>query len=191
MHNGVEIGGRQPASKSDTVTTILNTVDVNYFETAGVAIDRGRAFTEMDKSDSRLVAIINEKMAHDYWPGGDAVGNQIQLPGDTQMREIVGIARTANYTTLGEPPQPCVYVPLEQNYSDAMTLYVRSKGTPEQIMIPVQSEMRIIGPRVMVNDIRAGHTIIDSGLFGQKIGVGLSACLDCSRWGWQVSGCME
>jgi putative ABC transport system permease protein len=66
-----------------------------------------------------------------------------------------------------------VYVPLEQNYFDAMTLYVRSKGAPEQIMIPVQREMRMIGPRIMVNDIRAGHTIIDNGLFSQKIGVGL------------------
>ncbi|HWF46684.1 MAG TPA: ABC transporter permease [Bryobacteraceae bacterium] len=171
--SGVEIGGRQPTSKSEAVTTILNTVDVNYFETAGVAIDRGREFTEMDKSNSRPVAIVNEKMVHDYWPGGDAIGKQIRLPGDTAMREIVGIARTANYSTLGEPPQACVYVPLEQNYFDAMTLYVRSKGAPEQIMIPVQREMRMIGPRIMVNDIRAGHTIIDNGLFSQKIGVGL------------------
>ncbi len=44
------------------------------------------------------------------------------------MREIVGIARTANYTSWGEPPQTCVYLPLEQNQLPAMTLYIRGAG---------------------------------------------------------------
>jgi len=83
----------------------------------------------------------------------------------------VGIARTASYSTLGEPPQPCVYVPLEQSYSDGMTLYVRSKGKPEQIMLAVQREVRAAGPQILVNDIRSGRTIMDAGLFQQRIGV--------------------
>lgn len=169
--SGVQIEGRQPRSKADSITTVLNTVDVNYFETAGVAIDKGREFTQMDQENSTPVAIVNEKMAHDYWPDGNALGKRIQLPGEARKRLIVGIARNANYSTLGEPPQPCVYVPLEQNYSDAMTLYVRSKGGPQQIMLAVQHEVRAIGPPIMVNDIRMGRTIIDNGLFQAKVGV--------------------
>jgi putative ABC transport system permease protein len=52
-----------------------------------------------------------------------------------------------------------------------MTLYVRSKGDPQQMMLPVQREVRAIGPEILVNDIRTGHTIIDAGLFQAKIGV--------------------
>ena len=74
------------------------------------------------------MAIVNEKMAHDYWPGGEAIGKRIQLPGEKQMRQIVGIARTANYTAWGEPPQLCVYVPLEQNYSDGMIAVRAQQG---------------------------------------------------------------
>ena len=85
------------------------------------------------------------RMGHDYWPEG-ALGKRIQLPGEKQVRQIVGSARTANYSTWGEAPQPCVYVPLEENHSDAMTLYVRSKGAPQQILIPVQREVRAAGP---------------------------------------------
>jgi predicted permease len=168
--NGVQVEGRQARSKSDTITTVLNTVDVGYFETAGVAINHGRAFTEMDGEDSVPVAIVNEKMAHDYWPASDPIGKRIQLPGESATRQIVGIARTASYSTLGEPPQPCVYVPLEQSYSDGMTLYVRSKGKPEQIMLAVQREVRVAGPQILVNDIRSGRTIMDAGLFQQRIG---------------------
>jgi predicted permease len=169
--SGLQIAGRGPQSKSESITTILNTVDVDYIETAGVALDKGRAFTEMDTENSTPVAIVNEKLAHDYWPSADAMGRRIQLPGEKTMRQIVGIARTADYSTLGEPPQDCVYVPLAQNYSDAMTLYVRSKGDPQQILLPVQREIREIGPRIYANDIRTGQTIIDNGLFQAKMGV--------------------
>ncbi len=169
--NGMRVEGRQQRSKADTITTVLNTVGVNYFETAGVAMDSGREFTSIDQAASTPVAIVNEKLAHDYWPGGKALGNRIQLPGEKQMRQIVGIARTANYSTWGEPPQPCVYVPLEQNYSDAMTLYVRSKGDPKQILLPVQREVHAAGPQIVASDTRTGRAIVDGGLFGPRMGV--------------------
>src|ERR1700693_3944378 len=69
--NGLEVEGRQERSQADKITTIVNTVDRNYFETAGVVIDRGREFTNLDQETSIPVAIVNQKMAHDYWPGGE------------------------------------------------------------------------------------------------------------------------
>ena len=41
---------------------------------------------------------VNEKLAHDFWPDGAALGKRIRLRGEKQMRDIVGIARTANYS---------------------------------------------------------------------------------------------
>ena len=99
------------------------------------------------------------------------MGKRIRLPGEKQMRQIVGVARTANYSTWAEPPQLCVYVPLEQNYSDAMTLYVRSKGDPQQILMPVQREVRAAGPEILVTDVRTGREIVDGGLFQARVGV--------------------
>jgi predicted permease len=167
---GVQVEGREQRPQ-DAISTILNTVDTQYFETAGIPIENGRDFTEMDRETSTPVAIVNQKMARDYWPNQSGLGKRIKLPGETSMREIVGIARTANYSTLAEPPQACIYVPLAQNYSDSMTLYVRSKGDPEPIMAPVQREVRAAGPGIMVNDIRTGRTIMDNGLFQGKIAV--------------------
>jgi ABC-type antimicrobial peptide transport system permease subunit len=83
----------------------------------------------------------------------------------------VGIARTANYSFWAEPPQLCVYVPLEQNYSDAMTMYVRTQGDPKQILIPVEREVRASAPQVLVSSMRTGREIVDGGLFQAKMGV--------------------
>ncbi len=173
LASGVQVEGREQRSQADVITSVLNTVDLNYFETAGIPIDKGREFTRIDQENSTPVAIVNEKMAHDFWPNGEALGKRIQLPGEKMLRQIVGIARTANYSTLGEPPQRCIYVPLEQSYFDAMILYVRSKGDPQQILIPVQREMRAAGPQVVANDIRTGRKIINDALFTARMGVGL------------------
>jgi predicted permease len=171
--SGVRVEGREQRSQSDTITAIVNTVDQRYFETAGVSLANGREFASIDHETSTPVAIVNEKMAHDYWPGGSASGKRIQLPGEKGMRQIVGIARTANYSAWGEPPQPCVYVPLEQNYSDAMVLYVRSKGDPRQLLNPVRHEINTAGPQIVIGGPLSGREIIDRGLFQVRIGVGL------------------
>ena len=89
------------------------------------------------------------------------------------MRQVVGVARTANYTGWGEPPQPCVYVPMAQNYSDAMILYVRTKGDPREMLVPVARELQAAGPQVLVFGTRTGNEIIDGGLFQARMGVGL------------------
>jgi len=169
--HGVGVEGHEARSKADVVSSILNTVDIHFFETAGIPIERGRDFTEMDRDGSAPVAIVNEKMAHDFWPGGSALGKRIRLPGETAMREIVGIARTANYSALAEPPQACIYVPLEQKYSDAMTLYVRSLRDPDRIMTAVQRQVRAAGPGIMVNDTRTGRALMDNGLFQARVAV--------------------
>jgi predicted permease len=168
---GLIVEGREQRSRSEKIRTILNTVDLHYFETAGVAIERGREFSKIDQETSTPVAIVNAKLARDFWPGADAIGKRIQLPGEKQMRQIVGIARIANYTAWAEPPQLCVYVPLEQNYSDSMTLYVRTQGDPHQMLIPIQQEVHAVAPQVLLLSVRTGREIVDGGLFQAKTGV--------------------
>lgn len=126
---------------------------------------------QRSKNDT-VRAIVNETMAREFWPDG-AIGRRIQLPGETQLRQIVGVARTANYTAWGEPPQFCVYVPLEQNYSGSMALYVRTKGDPLQQIAPVEREIHAAGSQIFVTMPRTGRQIIDGGLFSARMGVAM------------------
>jgi putative ABC transport system permease protein len=168
--NGVEVEGRQQRSKNDALRAVVNTVGVGYFETAGVRILTGRDFAQFDRDTSTPVAIVNETMARALWPAG-ALGRRVRLPGETQFRQIVAVAAPADYTAWGEAPQFCVYVPLEQNYSDTMALYVRTKGDPLQQITPVERAMRATGPQIVVSSPRTGRQIIDGGLFSARIGV--------------------
>src|SRR5256885_10050318 len=94
-------------------------------------------------------------MAAKYWPNHDELGKRLQLPGRKDFLQIVGVVKTANYQTLGEAPQSCVYIPLRQNYSDAMILYIRTERDPSPTLAAVQSEIRTLDPGLPVDDIRS------------------------------------
>ena len=125
--------------------TLVNTVDVDYFKTLGVVVRVGREFEPRDRADAPPVAIVNETMAAKYWPGQNPIGRRLQLEGDPAPREIVGVVKTTKYQTLGEAAQPCAFVPLAQNYADAMTLYVRTTGDPGSILDAIRRQVRLLG----------------------------------------------
>jgi predicted permease len=168
---GLEVEGREQRSRSDRIRSVLNTVDRGFFETAGIPLVAGRGFTIMDGETSSRIAIVNAAMAQTYWPKG-ALGRRIRLPGERSPREIVGTVRTANYTGWGEAPQNCVYVPLAQNFSEAMILYVRTRGDPKDVLLEIQRAVHAIGPDIAM-DIRTGPEIVNGGLFQMKVAVGM------------------
>ena len=48
------------------------------FKALGVRLLRGRLFTESDKADSQLVAIVNRKLAEHFWRGQDPIGKRMR-----------------------------------------------------------------------------------------------------------------
>jgi predicted permease len=169
----LSVEGDQPRKASEATTAIVGTIDTDYLSTMQIPLTDGRDFTEHDREGTTPVAIVNEAAARRYWPQGNAVGRRIQLSGDTVFRQIVGVVKTTNYTTLGEPAQLAVYLPLEQNFSDSMVLYVRSSADPSGILTAVENEVRRIGPEIQVSDIRTGAKILDQVLWGPKVMLGL------------------
>lgn len=153
--------------------TIVNTVDLDYFGAAGVQIIQGRDFTEADRAGAVPVAIINDTMSKRSWPNQNPLGKRFRFAGDAVFREIVGVVKTANYTSLGEEPQACIFLPFRQNFSDSMVLYVRTHREPALVLTAVQREMRSVAPQLDVSDIRTGRKIIDQALYGARMGVGL------------------
>jgi predicted permease len=170
---GVVIEGQEQRKKSEAISAVVDTVDLNYFSTVGISFVEGRDFTQEDRDFSTPIAIINDTMAAKYWPNQSPLGKRLQLPRGKDFVQIVGVVKTANYQTLGEAPQSCVYLPLRQNYSDAMILYVRTERDPSATLAAVQGEIRILDPGLPVEDIRTGTKVIEQALWGAKIGVGL------------------
>jgi predicted permease len=166
---GVQIEGQQQTRKSDALNTVTNTVDVGYFWVMGIPLVQGRTFTAADRDGSLPVVVINEDLARRYWPHGDALGKRLQLVGENTMRQIVGVVKNSDYTTLGEASQPCLFFPLLQNPGGNVTLYVRAANDPASVLGEVQREIRELAPRVQISDIRTGSKLMDQILWSARI----------------------
>lgn len=170
---GVTVEGQEQQRKAEILTTVTNTVDLDYFRVMQIPLMHGRDFSGADRDGSVPVVIINEDLARRYWPRGDAVGKRLRFVGDTVTREIVGIVKNSNYTTLGESPQPCIYLPLRQNPGGNVTLYVRAVRDPESVLGEVQREVKALAPKVELSDIRTGARLMDQILWSARIVVSL------------------
>jgi predicted permease len=175
VYRRVALEGQVQQDGTTSTLTLLNTIDVDYFKALGVAVRRGRDFTQGDRPETRAIAIINDTMAAKYWPGQDPVGRRVRFEGEPVPREIVGIVETTKYQTLGEAPQSCIFVPLAQNYSDAMVLYVRTQNDPASMIGTLQREVRALGPDVPLSYATSVQVLLGQSLWMVKFGGGLLA----------------
>jgi predicted permease len=123
-------------------------VDEHYFGTARTRIISGRAFTAADRAGSRPVAIVNEQFGKRYWPGRHPVGERMRLAGSEGWVEIVGLAETGKYFSVGEAPTPVVYFPFAQRERTEMTLLVETAGRDAA---PLAAPLRDLVRRIDVN----------------------------------------
>ncbi len=167
------IEGRENDAQASGIITLTNIVDVNYLATMGIPLLRGRDFSEADRDGTMPVAVINDTMARKYWPNEEPIGKRFRFYTDRDFRQVVGIAKTAKYVTLGETPQPAVYIPLAQAMNDAMVLNVRAEGDPEAVLGTVQREIRQMDPKMPIQSPSSVRGVVDQSLFAVKLGAAL------------------
>ncbi len=135
--------GAEEGSDFAEVQVGMNTVAPHYFETMGMPILRGRGFEGSDRAKSPQVLVINETLAQRFWPGEDAVGKKVRMGGPKgKPAEVIGVARNAKYNSIGERPQPYMFLPLAQDYQPEMTLVVRTGGDASALATALQRIVR-------------------------------------------------
>jgi predicted permease len=153
----------------------VNSVGRDYFETLGIPIVRGRALAASDRRGSPPVVVVNETMAEKFWAGKEPLGQRFRFFGEDAMVEVVGIARNAKYNSLGEDPQPYIYVPLDQAFSGALTLIARAHESPAAIMLPVQRELSALHRDMPLVGISTVGQLLSNSLWASRLGASLLA----------------
>ncbi len=75
--------------------------DPDYFRTLGIYVERGRVFTSEDRVGAPLVAVVDELLARQAWPGRDPLGQQIGV--GTRYYTVVGVVAPTRYRNLLTP----------------------------------------------------------------------------------------
>ncbi len=135
-----------PAGRSDIPGTRPSTLSVGprYFETLAIPVLQGREFSATDRDGMPAVAIVNRTFANTYFPGQPAIGQRIEIGGESDA-EIVGIVRDSKLDTIGEAPKSVVFYPFAQR-PRRLTVVARTDGDPAAILTAV---------RVAIGDVDA------------------------------------
>jgi predicted permease len=131
-----------------------NVVGSRYFETMRIPVTIGRGFDARDRFGAPRTAVINEAMAHRYWPSQSALGRRIG--GLTDGATIIGVVRDGKYRSLREPSTPVVYFSAAQDPVTTGTLIVRTRVAPLTMVNAIRREIRAVDPDVPVFDV---HTL--------------------------------
>ena len=155
--NSFEIEG-QPATsiQQDLPVAFERRASVDYFKTMSIPLVRGRLFTERDELETPLVAVIDESAVRRYWPNEDPLGRHVYYTrrGKRLPVEIVGVVGAVKQNRLDAKMSPTIYLPLNQNPRDSMTIVVRTGVTPQSLTDTISREVRSVDPDLPVANVR-------------------------------------
>jgi predicted permease len=115
-------------------------VSNEYFDAMGIPMLQGRTFTDQDQPDSPLVAIVNQKLAREFWPGESAMGKRL-LWGD-RLFTVIGVAGDVRLSGLDADPESTIYMStfqVESGMSFQAVFAIRTLGDPGALVSSVRN----------------------------------------------------
>jgi putative ABC transport system permease protein len=157
----------RPVPRGEEPEAELYIASPGYLEAMEIPVQKGRSFTERDKRDAPLVALVNETFAGRYWPGENAVGKRIKFPGSESRpqpwREIVGVVKDVKQRRLDTDGTLQMYLPLAQYPSFAMTLVVRAESNAAAMTAAVRKEiLGVDAEQAVFNVTTMNQLLLDS-----------------------------
>jgi predicted permease len=154
------IEGRTAGDARGPENAIFRIVSPGYFSSMGVRLVQGRSFSEQDGANAPRTAVVNEAMARQYWPAGDAIGQRIRLgeqygrreafaslsPDDTPLTIVGVVSDVKQIREIDAPVRAELYVPLDQqaNPPRIMNAVVKSRLEPAALTAAIRGAIATI-----------------------------------------------
>jgi predicted permease len=162
--NQLSIAGTSGAenSSSDVATQEVST---GTLRTLGIPFLEGRTFDERDRVDTQPVAIINEALAREYFPGADPLGRAVKLshaddpsrPWLTVIGVVANVKTMTVFQEMGYVEPSAVYRPLSQSAPRLLALVLAVNGSPLALASEVQQRLSEIDANLVLGDIDGLH----------------------------------
>jgi predicted permease len=136
----------------------------DYFRTMRIPVLQGRVFTEADlPSTAERVAVIDQKFADRFWPGGNAVGRRVWFDPARTIR-IVGVVGTVKQYGLDIDGRLVVYLP----NSGGGYHVARTSADPASVSRDLVRKVHDIDPSITAFDIQAMSDRMSSSMARQR-----------------------
>jgi len=145
-----------PPEKHDSA--LFRTADPGYFQAMQIPLIAGRFFTSTERSGNSSFVIINQRLAHEFFPNEDPLGKHLAVSWrspSAEKLEIVGIVGDTRHR-LNEPVQSMMWFPIlsgAPGITAETALVVRSTTDPAPLSIPIQKSIAAIDPDLPVSNV--------------------------------------
>jgi putative ABC transport system permease protein len=127
-HTGIILQEADP--KAEPPVLLYHRVGPRYFHTMGIPILKGRDFERADDASSERVAVVDQAMAEQYWPGQNPIGRRFRRVSDPEdhWSTVIGVVGTVLQASPAEEGYPHVYFPFLQDASDLRSVMIVHTG---------------------------------------------------------------
>jgi putative ABC transport system permease protein len=169
MSDGYIVEGHEPAGAGDAPQTQFRITSPGYFQTLSIALKRGRDFQDTDRQNAPPVTIIDETLARQYWPDGDALGKRIRLTGDPTWFTVIGVVSGVKDQNLADEMEPHMYFAHSQVGQARMYLVARTAGEPTALTPAIRNEIRRLDADVPIHSVRSLTEVVNQTLNSQRL----------------------
>ena len=165
-----DIVGRTRAPNDPGPHGYIRTVSPGYFSTLKIPVLEGRAFTASDRAGTAEVAVIDNVLAHQYWPNENPVGQYLNFDSKHPKIQIVGIVAHARSSSLeSDGSEGFYYLSLSQFPSPDASIAVRtSLSKPASLGSVIQEAVRAVDSNQPVYDLKTLQERVEDSLVGRR-----------------------
>jgi putative ABC transport system permease protein len=139
--SGIEIEAH-PATPGEQLIAGAIVVTPDYFPAAGMTLREGRFIMPSDTATAPPVAVINEALAHRYFPGDDPIGRHLRRGGKVWYT-VVGVAGNVRGFGVDGDPMPNIYFSRQQeSWGNDVHVLIRTSVPPSSLAGTVRKEIR-------------------------------------------------
>lgn len=163
---GQPVNPNQPAPHGG-----IRLVSSGYFETMRVPVLLGRTFTDQDRLGSQMVAMVDDVLARQYWPGQNPIGQYIGFDDDGKgpWYQIVGIVKHSRSSSLeADGNEGSYFLSILQNPFPGGSLVVRSPQSPDSLKTVVAAAVRSVDAGIPIYDVKTMEERVDESLIGRR-----------------------
>jgi putative ABC transport system permease protein len=138
-----------------------------YFETMGIRLIDGRFFDERDGESAPPAVIVNQAMAHMFWPGESPIGRRVRTNMEGPWQTVVGVVADVKNGGLDRPAGTELFIPYRQaaglfDILREASIVVRTTGNPGALASGARRAVREVDPAMPVSDVRTMDDVISA-----------------------------
>lgn len=153
----------EPGAKLQALATSIHNAGPGHFETLGIRLLSGRAFTAEDQRawPSQQRALVNRRFAREGLGVEDAVGHRVRFAPQAPWIEIIGMVDDACEVSLTDPAPPALYFPFFAYPTRAtnqgnlrVSVAVKVAGSPAALLALLPRAIREVLPDASVDEVQ-------------------------------------